>query len=52
MSPLSDLIEVLREVRDLIDDYADITATGCPNQAMRAVHLIDEALRRVIGGTE
>ena len=52
MSPLSDLIEVLREIRELIDDYVDIKdgeGGPMPNNAMRATQLISEALRRVTG---
>jgi len=52
MSPLSDLVEVLREIRELIDDYTDIKDSESgpvPNNAMRAHHLISEALRRVTG---
>jgi len=51
-SPVSLLVEVLREIRELIDDYVDIKdgeGGPMPNNAMRATQLISEALRRVTG---
>ena len=48
-SPVSLLVETLREIRELIDGYTDIKDEGIPNDAMRATQLINAALRKVTG---
>lgn len=40
------LIEVLREIRWIVDEQEDITDTGGPNDAMKIQMLIDAALAR------